>query len=295
MSQITRDKTKSVKRLLPGAAEGSFRLCAWLSLLALGLILGFLLIQGLPALQEIGFFQFLFGTEWKPKSEEFGILPMIVASLLATIGAIVIGGSIGLFAALFLAEIAPPKVASFFRAMVNLLAGIPSVVYGFFGLVVIVPFISNYLGGPGNSLLAAIIILSVMILPTLVSLSETALRAVPQEYREGSLALGASPIQTIFKVVIPAARSGIVASFILGVGRAIGETMAVILVVGNRVAFPTSILDPVRPLTANIAMELSYATGLHREALYATGVILLLFIVIINLAANVILNGRRKK
>ncbi len=205
------------------------------------------------------------------------------------------GGSIGLFAALFLAEIAPPKVASFFRAMVNLLAGIPSVVYGFFGLVVIVPFISNYLGGPGNSLLAAIIILSVMILPTLVSLSETALRAVPQEYREGSLALGASPIQTIFKVVIPAARSGIVASFILGVGRAIGETMAVILVVGNRVAFPTSILDPVRPLTANIAMELSYATGLHREALYATGVILLLFIVIINLAANAILNGRRKK
>ncbi len=294
MSHITRDKSKSVKRVLPGMAEGSFRLCAWLSLLALGLILGFLVIQGTPALTKIGVFNFVFGTEWKPKTDLYGILPMITASLLATLGAIVLGGTIGLFAALFLAEIAPPKTASFFRAMINLLAGIPSVVYGFFGLVVIVPFISNHLGGPGNSLLAGILILSVMILPTLVSLSEASLRAVPQEYREGSLALGASHIQTIFKVTIPAARSGIVAAFILGIGRAIGETMAVILVVGNRVAFPGSILDPVRPMTANIAMELAYATGLHQQSLYATGVVLLLFIVIINLAANILLHGRRK-
>ena len=189
---------------------------------------------------------------------------------------------------------APKVLGNVIRPLIHLLAGIPSVVYGFFGLMVVVPWITATFGGTGNSLLAVILILSAMILPTMVSLSETAVRAVPQAYREGSLALGATRMQTLFKVTLPAAKSGVLNAIVLSIGRAIGETMAVILVAGNRVAMPHSILDPVRPLTANIALELSYASGLQEKALYATGVVLLLFIVIINITAHIALRGKKE-
>jgi len=273
--------------------EKFFWICALLSLLALLLILGFLLKEGLPPLFSIGFGDFLLGTSWKPLEDTFGIFPMIAATAAATAGGILLGGFVGLFTALFLAEVASPKLARLIRPLIQLLAGIPSVVFGFFGLVLIVPWISNHLGGPGNSLLATILILSVMILPTLASISETALRAVPQEYREGSLALGASPMETLFKVTLPAAKSGIIAAFVLGVGRALGETMAVVLVCGNRPQIPKSLLDPIRPLTSTIAMEMSYSTGTHQQALFAIGVVLLVFIVALNLCVNYILKGRK--
>ena len=231
--------------------------------------------------------------EWVVESGFF-LAPMIAASLLATAGAALLGGLIGLMCALLLADVAPKILGNVIRPLIHLLAGIPSVVYGFFGLMVVVPWITATFGGTGNSLLAVILILSAMILPTMVSLSETAVRAVPQAYREGSLALGATRMQTLFKVTLPAAKSGVLNAIVLSIGRAIGETMAVILVAGNRVAMPHSILDPVRPLTANIALELSYASGLQEKALYATGVVLLLFIVIINITAHIALRGKKE-
>lgn len=282
-----------LKKYMTLGVEKFFWLCAILSLLALLLILGFLLKEGLPPLFSIGFKSFLLGQRWKPLEETFGIFPMIVATVAATAGAILLGGFIGLFTALFLAEVASPKAARLIRPLIQLLAGIPSVVFGFFGLVLIVPWIANRFGGPGNSLLATILILSVMILPTLASISETALRAVPQEYREGSLALGASPMETLFKVTLPAAKNGIIAAFVLGIGRAVGETMAVVLVCGNRPQIPQSLLDPIRPMTSTIAMEMSYSSGLHQEALFAIGVILLIFIVALNLSVNYILRGNK--
>lgn len=280
-------------KILTFIIEKFFWICALLSLLALLLILAFLLKEGLPPLFSIGFGDFLLGTSWKPLEETFGIFPMIAATAAATAGGILLGGFVGLFTALFLAEVASPRLARMIRPLIQLLAGIPSVVFGFFGLVLIVPWISNHIGGPGNSLLATILILSVMILPTLASISETALRAVPQEYREGSLALGASPMETLFKVTLPAAKSGIIAAFVLGVGRAVGETMAVVLVCGNRPQIPKSLLDPIRPMTSTIAMEMSYSTGTHQQALFAIGVVLLVFIVALNLCVNYILKGRK--
>ncbi len=282
---------KRMKKALERVAETGFFLCAAAAVLALALIVVFLVAKGVPAASKIGLWPFISGTVWQPSAEKFGIAPMIAASLLSTLGAAVAGGLIGLACALLLAEVAPRALAGMMRPLIHLLAGIPSVVYGFFGLMAVVPLITQWFGGTGNSLLAVIVILSAMILPTMVSLAETALRAVPAAYREGSLALGATKMQTMLRVTLPAAKSGVLNAFVLSTGRAIGETMAVILVAGNRAALPSSILDPVRPLTANIALELSYASGLHEEALYLTGVVLLLFIVGINIASHLALRG----
>lgn len=274
-----------------------FLVCGFIAIAFVLLITVYLIISGLPAIREVGLTDFLFGTRWASTDKTdpaYGILPFILTSIYGTAGAILIGVPIGFLTAVFLSKVAPPKVAAVIRPAVDLLAGIPSVVYGFFGLMVVVPWITATFGGTGNSLLAVILILSAMILPTMVSLSETAVRAVPQAYREGSLALGATRMQTLFKVTLPAAKSGVLNAIVLSIGRAIGETMAVILVAGNRVAMPHSILDPVRPLTANIALELSYASGLQEKALYATGVVLLLFIVIINITAHIALRGKKE-
>lgn len=267
--------------------EGFFLLCACVAILSVAIITIFIFAKGSPAIFKIGIIDFLFGKEWMPDADIYGIYPMIVASIYATLGAIIIGVPIGVLTAVFLAEIAPQWLSKLVRPAIELLAGIPSVVYGFFGLVVIVPIIDDIWGGGGNSLLAAIFILSVMILPTVVSISETSIRSVPREYKEGSLAMGASHIQTIFKVILPAARSGILTAVVLGIGRAIGETMAVILVAGNTPLIPNSLLDRVRPMTANIAIEMGYAFGLHQEALFATGVILFIFIMVLNIFLNI--------
>lgn len=239
---------------------------------------------------KIGFKEFIFGTRWKPLAGIFGILPMIIGSVYVTLGSIIIGVPIGILTAVFIAEIAPSWLAKIVRPAVELLAGIPSVVYGFFGLLVIVPKIDKLFFNGGNSLLAASIILGIMILPTIVNISETSIRAVPKAYKEGSFAMGASHIQTIFGVILPAAKSGILAAVVLGIGRAIGETMAVILVAGNTVLIPHSLLDRFRPLTANIAIEMGYAYGDHQSALFATGVVLFIFIMILNLVLNTLLH-----
>ncbi|NTW70620.1 MAG: phosphate ABC transporter permease subunit PstC [Eubacteriaceae bacterium] len=233
-------------------------------------------------------FQFLSGTEWRPGKNTFGILYMIIGSIFATFGAILIGVPIGLMTAVFIAELAPPSLTKIVRPAVELLAGIPSVLYGVFGLGVIVNVLKNYSPtAQGQSLIAVIFVLTVMILPTVISISETALRAVPKAYKDGSLALGASKIQTIFKIMIPAAKSGIMAGVVLGIGRAIGETMAVMLVAGNPIAgIPTSLWDKIRPLTTNIALEMGYASGLHQDLLFSTGVVLFVFIMVINLILN---------
>lgn len=276
------------RRSFESIMEHIFLICACVAIFSVIVISVYIFAKGSPAIYKIGLFHFIGGQFWRPLENQFGILPMIAVSIMATMGAILIGSVIGLFTAVFLAEIAPSWLVKMFRPMIELLAGIPSVVYGFFGLMVIVPLIRNNLGGPGTSLLAVIIILSIMILPTIVSISETSLRSVPKEYKEGSLALGASHIRTIFKVMIPAARSGIMAAIVLGIGRAVGETMAVIMVAGNTPLFPGSILDPVRTLTANIALEMGYATGLHRDTLFATGVVLFVFIMALNIFLTVI-------
>lgn len=272
--------------------EGIFLICACVAIFSVIVITLYIFMKGSPAILKIGVWKFIAGQIWQPRADIYGILPMIIASVLGTLGAIAFGVAIGLFTAVFLAEIAPAWVVKFFKPAINLLAGIPSVVYGFFGLVVIVPLISKYLGGAGNSLLAVIIILSIMILPTIISISETSLKAVPASYKEGSLALGATHIQTIFKVLIPAARSGIMAAIVLGTGRAIGETMAVILVSGNTPLIPHALTDRVRTLTANIALEMGYARGLHQETLFATGVILFIFIMVLNIILNVMIHKK---
>ena len=278
-------KMRIFRKYLEKPAILLFFLCALTAVMSLGLIAVYILMTGFPAIRATGLAAFLFGTQWQPGAEIFGILPMIIASLAVTFGAILIGIPMGLLTAAYLAKVAPAWISRILRPMIQLLAGIPSVVFGFFGLMVVVPLIDRIWGGGGNSLLAAVLILSVMILPTIVSLSETAIRAVPGEYNEGSLALGASDMQTLFRVTIPAARSGILAGIVLGMGRAIGETMAVILVAGNTVQIPDSLLDRVRTLTANCAIEMGYAFGLHRQALFATGIILFVFILLLNLAA----------
>ena len=271
-----------------------FLFTALVSVACVVLICVFLISSGVPAMKEIGFGRFLLGRTWEPGAEIFGIFPMIVGSVYVTGLALLIGVPVALLTAVYLAYFCPAQVYRFIKPAIELLAGIPSVVYGFFGLMVIVPMITEVFGGTGNSLLAVIFILSAMILPTMVSLCETAVRAVPQAYREGSLALGSTDMQTLFKVTLPAAKSGVLNAIVLSIGRAIGETMAVILVCGNRASMPTSILDPVRPMTANIALELSYASGLQERALYATGVVLLVFIVVINVTAHLALSGKKE-
>lgn len=276
--------TKIIEKIV----EKFFFLCAFVSVLSVIMITFFIFVKGSPAIFKIGVLEFIFGIQWNPEAEIFGLLPMILGSLYATAGAILIGVPIGVLTAVFIAELAPEWIVKLVKPAVELLAGIPSVIYGFFGLIVIVPLIAKNLGGPGNSLLAVCIILGIMILPTIISISETSIRTVPKEYKEGALALGASHIKTIFTVIIPAAKSGITAGIVLGIGRAIGETMAVILISGNATIIPKSILKPVRTLTANIALEMGYAFGLAQEALFATGVILFIFIMLLNMILNAI-------
>ncbi len=275
--------------------EKFFLICAMVSVLAIGIITFYILYSGFPAIFEIGIFKFLFGPKWKPDSGLYGILPMIITSLAATTLAVTIGTAIGLMTAVFLAELAPGWLVKIIKPCVELLAGIPSIVYGYFGLSTIVPLIASIFGGAGNSLLAVVVILSMMILPTIISISLTSIKAVPEAWKEGSLALGASHIQTIFKTMLPAARSGILAAVVLGIGRAIGETMAVILVAGNTPQIPGSLLDSVRTLTINIAFEMSYASGLHREALFSTGVVLFIIIMALNIMLNSLLKRREAK
>ena len=274
------------KYFLEAFSSKVFLACALLSVVSLLLIVGFVFYKGsTPFITgKYSFIDFIFGTNWVPSEEQFGIWPMIVASFYATIGALVLGVPIGLFTAIFLAEIAPKKISNIVSPAIQLLAGIPSVLYGVFGLAIIVPFLQNNLGlARGQSLIAVIIVLAIMMLPTIVTVAETAIRAVPKAYREGSLALGVSQIGTIFKVVVPAAKSGIMAAIVLGLGRAIGETMAVILVAGNALIVPTSLTDSIRPLTTNIALEMGYAAGTHQEMLFATGIVLFSFILLLNL------------
>lgn len=263
--------------------QGLFFLTACISIVSVLLICIFLLANGLPAIKEIGIKNFLLGEIWRPSSNEFGILPMIVGSLYVTLGALVIGVPIGIFTAVFMAKFCPPVLYKLLKSAINLMAGIPSVVYGFFGLVVLVPFVRNYIGGYGMAVLTASILLGIMILPTIVSVSESAIRAVPNHYYEGGLALGASHERSIFFVVLPAAKRGILASVILGLGRAVGETMAVIVVAGNQAILPSSLTSGVRTLTTNIVMEMGYSSGLHRQALIGTAVILFLFVLIVNI------------
>ena len=255
----------------------------------------FIVGQGTPIMFKYGLKSFLAGSNWYPSEKLFGLWPMIVGSLFVTGGALVIGVPFGLACAIVLTEFSSKRVRRFIKPVIELLAGIPSVVYGFIGVIILVPFIRQTFGGPGLSVLAASIVLGIMILPTVISISVDSLQAVPPSYREGSIALGATRWQTVNMVLFPAARSGIIASIILGMGRAIGETMAVIMVAGNAAEIPHSLLDPVRTLTTNIALEMGYATGEHREALFATGVVLFVIIMILNTIANATSAKRRKQ
>lgn len=271
-----------------------FLLCACISILAVAVICIFIFANGVPAIGKIGFTDFIFGTHWRPNSGEFGIFPMIVASIYVTAGAIVIGVPIGILTAVFLACYCPKKIYKVIKPLINLLASIPSVVYGFFCLVVVVPIIQELTHTSGKGILAASILLGIMILPTIINTTESSIRAVPNMYFEGSLALGATKERSIFKTVIPASKSGIMSGIILSIGRAIGETMAVVMVAGNQAIMPNSITSGVRTLTSNIVMEMAYAEGLHREALIATAVVLFVFILIINICFSIVIRKKDK-
>ena len=275
-----------MKRHMEKATKRMFLLIALSALSALALITVFIFVEGLPIIAKVGVFNFVFGMDWAPSQGAFGILPMIIGSVSVTLGAALLGVPVAICCSIFLAEFAPARLSNIVRPAIQLLAGIPSVVYGFWGLLFIVPTIRKYLGGPGLSILAGSIILGIMILPTVISISEVSLLAVPRQYKEGALALGLTHWQTIRTVMLPAAKSGIVAAVILGIGRAVGETMAVIMILGNAVAIPQSILDPARTLTTNIGIEMGYASGEHRQALFATGIVLLTIIMILNAIAQ---------
>jgi phosphate transport system permease protein len=284
-------KNNKSKYVIDKITRTIFLVCALIAVISLLLIIGFVFFKGLKPFVSGGklFSQFIFGTEWYPNSDvpKYGILPMIVSSIYGTLGALIIGVPVGLLTAIFIAEVAPKKISNIIIPAVELLAGIPSVLYGLFGLAIIVPWLQRTFNLPqGQSLLAVIMVLAVMMLPTIISVSVTAIKAVPKAYKEGSLALGASHIETTFKVVVPAAKSGILAAIVLGSGRAIGETMAIILVGGNAVQIPSSIFDKVRPLTSNIALEMGYATQSHQELLFSTGVVLFVFILLLNLVIS---------
>lgn len=254
---------------------------ASVSFIVLLAIAVFVFRDGLPAFREIGVLEFLFGTVWRPGQEQYGILTMVVGSVAVTAGSLLLAVPLGIACAILLAEVAPFRLRQVLRPAVELLVGIPSVVYGLVGLMLVVPAVRE-LGGNGFSVLAASIVLMAMVLPTIISISEDSIRAVPASYKEGALALGATHWQTIRRVLLPAARSGIGASIVLGMGRAVGETMAMIMVIGNSIMFPQTPLDPARTLTGNIAVEIGYAAGTHRSALFATGIVLFIFILIIN-------------
>ena len=279
--------------------QGVFFIAACASVLAVALICVFLFANGIPAMKEIGFLDFLTGEQWRPNNKIFGILPMIAGSIYVTAGAILVGVPIGILTSVFMAKYCPKRAYPVLKGATELLAGIPSVVYGFFGLVVLVPVTREFCrslraagilrsSGDGNSILTASILLGMMILPTIIGVTESAIRAVPDSYYEGALALGATKERSIFRVIIPAAKSGVVAGIVLGIGRAIGETMAIIMVAGNQPRMPQGIAKGVRTLTANIVIEMGYATDLHREALIATAVVLFVFILIINLSVSLL-------
>jgi phosphate ABC transporter permease protein PstC len=267
---------------------------AFSAILGLAVITVFIFKEGLPIILRVGGREFFFSSDWEPKEEHFGIFSMIIGSLMVTLGAMVVGIIFSLGLAIALTQFCPPGLAAILKPVIELLAGIPSVVYGFMGVVTLVPLIRNYLGGPGLSVLASSIVLGIMVLPTVTSISIDALRAVPRAYWEGSIALGATRWQTTHMVMLKAGRSGIVAAVILGMGRAIGETMAVIMVAGNSLEIPQSILDPVRTLTSNIALEMGYASGHHRQALFATGVTLFVIIMVLNTIALAVSRQRQK-
>lgn len=275
--------------------EFVFMLCACVSILAVALICIFLFANGVPAMAKIGFGKFLLGRTWQAGNGLFGIFPMIIGSIYVTAGAIIVGVPIGILAAVFLARFCPKPLYRIMKPGVELLAGIPSVVYGFFGLMIIVPWVRDtfrpYYGGNGLSLFSAALLLGIMILPTIISISESAIRSVPDKYYQGALALGATHERSVFRTVVPAAKSGIMAGIVLGIGRAFGETMAVIMIAGNQAWIPDNMFQGIRTLTANIVMEMGYAQDLHREALIATGVVLFVFILIINLSLS-LLNRR---
>ncbi|MGI6269051.1 MAG: phosphate ABC transporter permease subunit PstC [Candidatus Howiella sp.] len=287
-SSLTKTKFKE------GAMRLVFFIAALASVLSVALICVFLFVNGVPAMAKIGLFNFLGGTKWAPTDTpaSYGILPMILGSVYVTAGAIVVGVPLGLLAAVYMARFCPRGVYRFLKPAIGLLAGIPSVIYGFFGLMLLVPFVRDHFGGNGSSILTASVLLGIMILPTIIEVSESAIRAVPDSYYEGALALGATHERSVFSATLPAAKSGIMAGIVLGIGRAIGETMAVVMVAGNQPRMPKGLLKGVRTLTANIVQEMGYAADLHREALIATAVVLFVFILMINLLLSVL---RRKK
>lgn len=278
------------KRIMERGMAGLFTACACVSIAAVVLICIFLFANGIPAMHKIGFFNFLFGTQWAPKNNpaSYGIFPMIIGSICVTLGAVIIGVPIGVLTAVYLSRFCPKKLHAVLEPLVQLMAGIPSIIYGFFGLVVMVPLARHIPNCTGVSMLTASVLLGIMILPTVINLSESSINAVPNSYYEGALALGATHERSVFFAVLPAAKSGVLAAVVLGIGRAIGETMAVIMVAGNQPRMPAGILKGIRTMTANIVMEMGYADGLHREALIATGVILFIFILIINVAFAVL-------
>ena len=275
--------------------KGILSAVAFSALGSLLLIAVFIFKEGFPFMLKVGIGDFLFSSTWNPQVGQFGIFPMIVASLYVTFGAMLIGAPLGIAGAIFMNEFLPRPVMRVIKPTIELLAGIPSVVFGFLGVMVLAPFIREHMGGPGLSVLAASVILGVMVLPTVISISTDAIGAVPNSYREGALALGATRWQSVHMVTVKAARSGIIASVILAMGRALGETMAVIMVAGNTVKIPHAVTDPVRTLTANIALEMSNATGMAREALFATGVVLFVVIMILNAIALSVIKGRGGK
>lgn len=283
-------------------AKACFLSSAIFSVFAVFAILFYILYASLPAFREIGVFNFLFGSLWAPTkefiavTERFGILPMIVNSLAVTAGAIFAGGSVGIFTAVFLVFYCPKKLKGIFNQFINLLAGIPSIVYGFFGLTALVPMLNEISpDGNGKGVLACSLILGIMILPTVANLAKNALNAVPDSYGEGALALGSTKNQAVFKIVLPAAKSGVVSGLVLGIGRAIGETMAVMMIAGNAAMFPTGLFGNIRTLTTNIVIEMAYSTGLHREALIATGFVLLIFVLLLNVLLNLLKRNKKYK
>ena len=278
-------KLQAVKE---GAAKVAFTFAALMSILAVALICAFLFAKGVPGMAKIGVWKFLSGTKWKPGQEIFGAFPFILGSIYVTAGALIVGVPAGLMTAIYLSWFASKRIRKVLRPAIALMAGIPSVVYGFFGLVAIVPMVREHLGGTGSSLLTGCVLLGMMILPTIITVAESALNAVPDAYYEGALALGATHEASVFRVVLPAAKSGVMAGIVLGIGRAIGEATAVMMVTGNRAAMPKGLLKGVRTLTSNIAMEMGYATDLHRETLIATGVVLFVLILLINVLSSIL-------
>nr|WP_320415627.1 phosphate ABC transporter permease subunit PstC [Candidatus Contubernalis alkalaceticus] len=274
------------RKLYENMVEKLLFICAITSIVAVSTITIFVFYSGLPLIFKIGIKDFIFNSTWAPMQGIFGIFPMIAGSIMVTFGALALAVPLGIGGAIFLAEFAPKFITRFLRPAIQLLAGIPSVVYGFWGLIILVPLMRNYFGGSGFSALAGSIILAIMILPTIVNISEDAILSVPNEYKEGSLALGSTHWQTIKHVILPCARPGVITGIVLGMGRAIGETMAIIMVTGNVAAMPDSFLDPVRTLTGNVVIEIGYAYGDHQQALFATGVVLFVFIMILNILVN---------